>query len=157
MVEARATILRYPKAYPGRSGAIRDGIPSKGGIKPSNPIKRVQNQANHPQVLLGRVSEPLADSYQMELGLLLGLPDSSSPETSCSLPTEGSMALSPSSSLRKGDEEVYHQKVKAFLDRPLALCRGSRTALAPMLWQNCWKLQQPDVESRGLPLHPSHD
>jgi hypothetical protein len=32
----------------------------------------------------------------------------SSPETSCSLPTEGSMALSPSSSLWKGDEEAYH-------------------------------------------------
>jgi hypothetical protein len=74
-------------------------------------------------------------------------------QTSCSLPTEGSTSLSPSYSLRKGDEEAYHQKVKASLDRPLALCRGSGAALAPMLRENCLQLQQPDAETRGLPLH----
>jgi hypothetical protein len=31
----------------------------------------------------------------------------------------------PSSSLRKGDEEAHHQKVKTPLDRSLAMCRGS--------------------------------
>jgi hypothetical protein len=29
-------------------------------------------------------------------------------------------------------------------------------ALAPMLWQICWKLQQPGVGTRGLLSHPSH-
>jgi hypothetical protein len=67
------------------------------------------------------------------------------------------MALSPSSSLWKGDEEVYHQKVKASLDHSLALSRGSGPALAPMLHTNCWKLQQPGVETQGLPLHLGHD
>jgi hypothetical protein len=43
-------------------------------IELSDPIKRDRDQANHPQVLLGRVSGPLADSNQMELGPLLGLP-----------------------------------------------------------------------------------
>jgi hypothetical protein len=67
------------------------------------------------------------------------------------------MALSPASSSWKGDEEAYHQKVKASLDCPLALHRGSRATLASMLWQNCWKLQQPDTETRGLPSHPGHN
>jgi hypothetical protein len=66
------------------------------------------------------------------------------------------MELSPSSSLRKGDEEVYHQKVKTPLDCPLALCRGSEATLAPMPRQNCWKLQHIGVETRGLRSHPGH-
>jgi hypothetical protein len=105
---------------------------------------------------LGRVSGPLANSYQMEVGPPLRLLDNSSPETSCSLPTNSSMALSSSSSLLKGDKEAYHQKVKASLDRPLALTRGSGAVFAPMMWQNCWKLQETNAETRGLPLHPGH-
>jgi hypothetical protein len=85
-------------------------VSHQGGIEPSDPIKWVRDQANHPQVLLGRVSRPLADSYQMELEPPLGLPINSSLETSCPLPIDGSMVLSPSSSLWKGDEELYHQK-----------------------------------------------
>jgi hypothetical protein len=60
------------------------------------------------------------------------------------------MARSPSSCLWKGDEEAYHQKVKASLARPLTLSRGSEAALAPLLRQNCWKLQQPNAQIRGL-------
>jgi hypothetical protein len=38
-----------------------NGIPSEGGIKPSDPVKRGPGLANHPQVLLERASGPLAD------------------------------------------------------------------------------------------------
>jgi hypothetical protein len=86
MAKARATIPRYPKAYPRPLGAIRVGVPSWGGIEPLDPIKRVWDQANHLQVLLGHVSRPLADSYRMELGPPLGLPVNNSLETSCSSP-----------------------------------------------------------------------
>jgi hypothetical protein len=51
--------------------------------------------ANHMQVLLERASGPLADPYRTGLGRPLELPDSNSPETPCSAPTEGSMARSP--------------------------------------------------------------
>jgi hypothetical protein len=40
------------------------------------------------------------------------------------------MALSPPSSLRKGDAKAYVKKVESVLDRPLALCGGSGAALA---------------------------
>ena len=65
---------------------------------PSDTIKRVWDQASHPQEPLGRVSGPQADSNRKELGPLLGSPVNSSAETSCSLPNEGSMTHSPSSS-----------------------------------------------------------
>jgi hypothetical protein len=65
--------------------------------------------ANHLQVLLERASGPLADPYRTELGLPLGSPDSNSLETPCSVPSEGNMALSPLSSLRKGDEGAYNK------------------------------------------------
>jgi hypothetical protein len=48
-----------------------------------------------PAGTLGRAFGPLADPYRMGLGPPLGLPVNSSPEMSCSLPSEGSMALSP--------------------------------------------------------------
>jgi hypothetical protein len=38
-----------------------NGIPSEGGIEPSDPVKRGPGPANHPQVLLERASGPLAD------------------------------------------------------------------------------------------------
>jgi hypothetical protein len=63
--------------------------------------------ANHLQVLLERASGPLADPYRMGLGRPLGSPASNSLETPCSVPFEGNMALSPPSSLRKGDEGAY--------------------------------------------------
>jgi hypothetical protein len=40
---------------------FRNGIPSEGGIEPSDPVKRGPSPANHPQVLLERASGPLAD------------------------------------------------------------------------------------------------
>jgi hypothetical protein len=66
--------------------------------------------ANHLQVLLERASGPLADPYRTGLGRPLGSPDSNSLETPCSVPSEGNMALSPPSSLRKGDEGAYNKK-----------------------------------------------
>jgi hypothetical protein len=62
--------------------------------------------ANHLQVLLERASGPLADPYQTGHGRPLGSPVSNSLETPCSAPSEGNMALSPSS-LWKGDEGAY--------------------------------------------------
>jgi hypothetical protein len=84
----------------------------KEAIEPSYPIQQDQDHANHPQVLLGHVSGPLTNSYQMELGPPLGIPVSNSLETSCSSPTEDSMVWTPSSSLRRGDKEAYNHKSK---------------------------------------------
>jgi hypothetical protein len=58
---------------------------------------------------LERASGPLADPYRTGLGRPLGSPDSNSLETPCSVPSEGNMALSPPSSLRKGDEGAYNK------------------------------------------------
>jgi hypothetical protein len=57
-------------------------------------------------------------------GRLLGLPASSSPETPCSAPSEGNMALSPLLLAERRRRGVC-KKVESDLDRPLALCRGS--------------------------------
>jgi hypothetical protein len=62
-------------------------------------------------------------------GRPLGLPASSSPETPCSAPTEGNMALSPLLLAERRRRGVC-KKVESVPDRPLALCRGSRAALA---------------------------
>jgi hypothetical protein len=133
MAKAWATIPRHPKTFE-TPGAIRDGIPLDGGIEPSGPIERVRDQANHPQVLLGRCSGPLAGSYQMELGPPLELPNNSSPETSCSFSTDGSMTLSPLSPCKKTMKR--HITIKS---------RRSSIVLSPY------------VEAQGLPLHPCYD
>jgi hypothetical protein len=86
--------------------------------------------ANHPQVLLERASEPLADPYRMGLGRPLGSLVSNSLETPCSVPSEGNMACSPLSPCRK-TTKGRTIKVETVLDRPLAPCRGSEAALAP--------------------------
>jgi hypothetical protein len=80
--------------------------------------------ANHPQVLLERASGPLADPYRMGLGRPLGSPASNSLETTCPVPSEGNMALSP---LPPCGEATKGRtiKVETVLDRPLAPYRGS--------------------------------
>jgi hypothetical protein len=61
ITKARATLLRYPRIFPRPTGTIFcNGIPSEGGIEPSDPVKRGPGPANHPQVLLERASGPLA-------------------------------------------------------------------------------------------------
>jgi hypothetical protein len=62
-------------------------------------------------------------------GRPLGLPASSSPETLCSAPSEGNMALSPLLLAERRRRGVC-KKVESVPDRPLALCRGSGAALA---------------------------
>src|SRR5688572_15655343 len=59
----------------------------------------------------------------------LGLPACSSPETQCSAPTEGNMALPPLLLAERRRRGVY-KKVEFVPDRPLALCKGSGAALA---------------------------
>jgi hypothetical protein len=71
--------------------------------------------ANHLQVLLERASGPLADPYRTGLGRPLGSPSSNSLETPCSVPTEGNMAHSLPSSLRRGDEGAYYKKPRRSL------------------------------------------
>jgi hypothetical protein len=71
------------------------------------PYQTGPGPANHLQVLLERASGPLADPYRTGYGRPLGSPVSNSLETPCSAPSEGNMALSPPSSLRKGDEGAY--------------------------------------------------
>jgi hypothetical protein len=83
-------------------------IPSEGGIEPSDPIKRDRVRQNHLQVLLERASGPLADPYRTGHRRPLGSPVSNSLETPCLAPSEGNMALSPSS-LRKGDAAAYEK------------------------------------------------
>jgi hypothetical protein len=61
MAEARATLPRYPRTFPRPTGTICNEIPPKGDIEPSDPVKGGPGPANHPQVLLERASEPLAD------------------------------------------------------------------------------------------------
>jgi hypothetical protein len=95
--------LRYPKTYPRPPGAICDGIPSEGGNRALGP-HRTGPRPGKSHTFLGCVSKPLVDSYQTELGPPLRLPVNSSMEKSCSLPTEGSVMRSPSSSSWRGDE-----------------------------------------------------
>jgi hypothetical protein len=61
-------------------------------------------------------------------GRPLGLPVSNSLETPCSAPSEGNMALSPSS-LRKGDTGVYVKKSSLSLT-VLSLCAEARGLLS---------------------------
>jgi hypothetical protein len=154
MAKARATTPRYPKTYPRRPEVIRYSIPSKGGIEPLDPIERDQDQANHPQVLLGRVFGSLADSYQMELGPPLGLPINSSFEMSCSLPIEGSMALSPSSSLRRGDKEAYNRKIQGTPRSSSCLVRGLTGYPCNSCCGNLLETLAIQCRRSGLPLHP---
>jgi hypothetical protein len=92
MAEARATLLRYPRTFPRPVGAFCNGIPSEGGIEPSDPIKRDRVR----QITCReRTSGPLADPYRTGHGRPLGSPVSNSLETPCSAPSEGNMALSP--------------------------------------------------------------
>jgi hypothetical protein len=103
--------LRYPKSYPRPSDAIRDGIPSEGGNRALKSHRMGPRPGKSPRgTFMEHVSGPLADSYQMELRPPLRLPVNNSMETSCSLPIEGSMMCSPSSSLRRGEEVAYKQR-----------------------------------------------
>jgi hypothetical protein len=86
--------------------------------------------ANHLQVLLERASGPLADPYRTGHGRPLGSPVSNSPETPCSAPSEGNMALSPLPPCGKATKGRI-TKFETILDPPLAPCRGSGAALAP--------------------------
>jgi hypothetical protein len=102
------------------------------------------------QVPLEHVSRPQTDSNRKELRPPLGSPVNNSMETSCSLPIEGSVTHSPSSSSWIGDEGAYEPKVETSLDRPVAPCKGSGAALA-----NCIKrLPRSDQRSNGTYRRP---
>jgi hypothetical protein len=71
----------------------------------------------------------------MGQGRPLELPVSNSLETPCSAPSEGNMALSPSS-LRKGDTGAYAKKSSLSLT-VLSLCAEARGLLSQTrLWPN---------------------
>jgi hypothetical protein len=99
--------------------------------------------ANHLQVLLERASGPLADPYRTGLGRPLGSPISNSPETPCSVPSEGNMALSPPLPPRGEATKGRTIKVETILDRPLAPCRSSGAALAPGYDQTVDRVNKP--------------
>jgi hypothetical protein len=107
MAEARATLPRYPRTFPRPVGAILLWNPTRGRHRALGPYRTGPGPANHLQVLLERASGPLADPCRTGHGRPLGSPVSNSLETPCSAPSEGNMALSPPSSLRKGDEGAY--------------------------------------------------
>jgi hypothetical protein len=71
-----------------------NGIPSEGGIEPSDPIKRDRVRQITCRYFWS-ASGPLADPYRTGHGRPLGSPSSNSLETPCSAPSEGNMALSP--------------------------------------------------------------
>jgi hypothetical protein len=60
---------------------VDGGIPSEGGIEPSNPIARNRDPHDYSLAFLRAPPWPLADSYRMEHGLPLEFPINSSPET----------------------------------------------------------------------------
>jgi hypothetical protein len=98
--------------------------------------------ANHLHVLLECASGPLADPYRTGLGRPLGLPVSSSPETPCSVPPGGNMALPPLPPCEKATKGRII-KVETVLDRPLAPCRGLGAALAPGYGQTVDHVNKP--------------
>jgi hypothetical protein len=98
--------------------------------------------ANHLQVLLEHASGPLADPYQTGLGRPLRSPVSNSPETPCSAPSEGNMALSPLPPCGKVTKGRI-TKVEMVLDHPLAPCRDSGAALAPGYDQTIDSVNKP--------------
>jgi hypothetical protein len=98
--------------------------------------------ANHLQLLLERVSGPLANPYRTGHRRPLGSPVSNSLETPCSAPPEGNMALSPLPPCGKAMKGCI-TKVETVLDRPLALCRGSGAALAPGYGQTVDGVNKP--------------
>jgi hypothetical protein len=87
---ARATLSRHPKTYSRLKEKVDGGIPSEGGIEPSNPIDRNQDPHDYSLAFLRAPLWPLADSYRMEHGLPLEFPVNSSSETVGTRPNEGS-------------------------------------------------------------------
>jgi hypothetical protein len=99
--------------------------------------------ANHLQVLLECASGPLADPYRTGHRRPLGSPVSNSPETPCSAPSEGNMALPPPLPPCRKATKGRITKVDTVLDRPLAPCRGSGAALAPGYSQTVDSVNKP--------------
>jgi hypothetical protein len=91
--KARATLSRHPKTYSRLKEKVNGGIPSEGGIEPSNPIARNRDPQDHSLAFLRAPLRPLADSYRMEHGLPLEFPVNSSPETIGTHPNKGSMTF----------------------------------------------------------------
>jgi hypothetical protein len=83
-------LSRHPKTYLRLKEKVDRGIPSEGGIEPSNPIARNQDLQDHSLAFLRAPLRPLADSYRMEHGLTLEFPVNSSPEAVGTRPNEDS-------------------------------------------------------------------
>jgi hypothetical protein len=71
---ARGALSRHPKTYSRLKEKVDKGIPSEGGIEPSNPIARNRDPHDYSLAFLRAPPWPLADSYQMEHGLTLEFP-----------------------------------------------------------------------------------
>jgi hypothetical protein len=74
MARARAALSRHPKTYSRLKEKVDVGIPSEGGIEPSNPIARNQDPHDYSLTFLRAPPWPLADSCRMEHGLTLEFP-----------------------------------------------------------------------------------
>jgi hypothetical protein len=83
---------------------VNGGIPSEGGIEPSNPIARNRDPHDYSLAFRRAPLWPLADSFRTEHGLPLESPDNSSPEIVGTRPNEGSTTFPtpPPSFLKKG-------------------------------------------------------
>jgi hypothetical protein len=130
MAEAQATIPRYAKTYLRPQERIMTVSHRREASSPWTPSNGFGTR-RLTRRYLGCISEPLVDPYQTSLGPPLGLPINSSPETSCSLPIEGSVTLSPLPPCEKVTK-------RCIIKNP----RRSRIILSPC------------AEAQGLPLHP---
>jgi hypothetical protein len=83
-------LSRHPKTYLRLKEEVDGGIPSEGGIEPSNHIVRNQDPQDHSLAFFRAPPRQLADSYRMEHGLPLEFPVNSSLETIRTRPNEGS-------------------------------------------------------------------
>jgi hypothetical protein len=122
---------------------------------PQTPSNGFRTRRITRRYFLGRVFGPLADSHRTELGPPLGLPGKSSMETSCSLPTEGGVARSSSSSSQRGDEEAYRPKHQGTPRSSFRPCEGSRTALANHAMENSLRVptDRPKVKLNPSPTN----
>jgi hypothetical protein len=118
---ARATLSRHPKTYSRLKEKVDGGIPSEGGIEPSNPIERNRDPHDYSLAFLRAPLWLLADSYRMEHRLPLEFPVSSSPETVETRPNEGSTTFStPPPFFLKREHEGRTIKDGQDSDRPHA-------------------------------------
>jgi hypothetical protein len=128
ITKARATLRGTLGHIRDQWERFRNGIPSEGGMEPSDPVKRGPGPANHPQVLLERASGPLDTPNKWGTGVHSDYPLAAHWRHHVRRPPGATWRFPPL--LAKRRRRGVCKKVESVLDRPLALCGGSGAALA---------------------------